>query len=64
MADDNLPVHEADAGHGEHGAVHLPPPSFAPINVAFALATTLHRLRRPGARHPRPAGLGSSAWSG
>ncbi len=39
MADANLPVHEADSSHGEHAGVHMPPPSFAPINVAFALAT-------------------------
>jgi hypothetical protein len=40
VADANLPVNEADHGHGEHTEVHMPPPSFAPINVAFALATT------------------------
>ncbi len=39
MADAN-PVNEPDTTHGEHGEVHLPPPSFAPINVAFALCTT------------------------
>jgi hypothetical protein len=40
VADPDLPVHEADPSHGEHAGVHLPPPSFAPISVAFALATT------------------------
>ncbi len=40
MADQNAPIHEADAGHGEHNEVHLPPPSFVPISVALALATT------------------------
>lgn len=40
MADSNLPVHDADAGHGEHAAIHLPPPSFAPISVAASLAMT------------------------
>jgi hypothetical protein len=40
VADSNLPVHEADAGLGEHAAIHLPPPSFAPISVAASLAMT------------------------
>ena len=40
MADPDLPGHEADSGHGEHAEVHLPPPSFAPINVAISLAMT------------------------
>ncbi len=39
VADADLPVHEADPTHGEHAGVHLPPPSFVPINVAFSLAT-------------------------
>jgi hypothetical protein len=41
VTDENLTTHEADAGHGEHAEVHLPPPSFVPISVALALATTL-----------------------
>ncbi len=41
MTDENLPTHEADSSHGEHGEVHLPPPSIVPISVAFALAMTL-----------------------
>jgi hypothetical protein len=34
------PVHEADATDGEHGHIHLPPPSFVPISAALALTTT------------------------
>lgn len=40
MTDDKLPPREAGAAHGEHHEVHLPPPSFVPISVALALATT------------------------
>lgn len=40
MPDENPPVHEADATHGEHREIHMPPPSFVPISVALALATT------------------------
>lgn len=37
---DEQPHGAADAGHGgEHGEhIHLPPPSFIPINVALSLA--------------------------
>jgi hypothetical protein len=41
VTDEQLTTHEADPSHGEHGEVHLPPPSFVPISVAFALATML-----------------------
>jgi hypothetical protein len=44
VADDTPALHDAGTAHGEHGAhgdIHLPPPSFAPINVALALTTTL-----------------------
>jgi hypothetical protein len=41
VADEGTQVQEADPGHGEHGGIHLPPPSFVPISVACALATTL-----------------------
>jgi hypothetical protein len=33
-------THDEDGEHA-HAAPHLPPPSFAPINVALALAITL-----------------------
>ena len=33
-------VDEHGHGHG-HGAIHMPPPSLVPINVAVALAVTL-----------------------
>jgi len=33
-------THDEDAEHA-HATPHLPPPSFAPINVALALAITL-----------------------
>lgn len=39
MSDESA-VREADTEHGEHDAVHMPPPSFVPISVAGALATT------------------------
>lgn len=40
MSDENRPVDEAETTHGEHAELHLPPPSFVPISVACALATT------------------------
>ncbi len=40
MSDENPPIHEVDTTHGEHAAIHLPPPSFVPISVALALGTT------------------------
>jgi hypothetical protein len=40
VPDDTPTLHDADAGHGAHGEIHLPPPSFVPINVALALTTT------------------------
>jgi hypothetical protein len=41
VPDDHPTAHDAEAGHDEHGGIHLPPPSFVPISVALALATTL-----------------------
>jgi hypothetical protein len=40
VADETAPVHDADADHSEHAAIHMPPNSLVPINVALALATT------------------------
>lgn len=44
MPEENLPVHEADTGHGEHGDhaadVHLPPNSIVPLFVALSLCLT------------------------
>jgi hypothetical protein len=40
VADDTPAVHDADTAPGEHGDIHLPPPSFVPISAALALATT------------------------
>jgi hypothetical protein len=41
VPDDHPTVPATDAGHDEHGGIHLPPPSFVPISVALSLATTL-----------------------
>jgi hypothetical protein len=41
VPDESTPVHEANPSHGEHDEIHMPPPSFVPISVALALATTL-----------------------
>jgi len=41
VPDDHPAVHEAETPDDEHGGIHMPPPSFVPISVALALATTL-----------------------
>ncbi len=41
MADDAPIPEQPDGAHGEHGQIHLPPPSLVPISVALALTTTL-----------------------
>ena len=41
MSDATTTVAHDDAGEHDHATPHLPPPSFAPINVALALAITL-----------------------
>jgi hypothetical protein len=38
VSDDAVATHDEDGEHA-HATPHLPPPSFAPINVALALAT-------------------------
>ncbi len=38
---DTLVKHDDGGDEHEHATPHLPPPSFAPINVALALAITL-----------------------
>lgn len=38
---EEIPTHEADTGHGEHGEIHMPPNSFVPISVAISLCMTL-----------------------
>jgi hypothetical protein len=38
MSDDASRHDDAAHGADEHATPHLPPPSFAPINVAFSLA--------------------------
>jgi hypothetical protein len=40
VPDDTPALHDADDGHGGHGEIHLPPPSFVPICVAIGLAIT------------------------
>ncbi len=40
MSDEKIPADEADSAQAEHRAIHMPPPSFVPISVACALATT------------------------
>ena len=38
---DTLTTHDDSADEHAHATPHLPPPSFAPINAALALAITL-----------------------
>jgi hypothetical protein len=40
VPDENRPVTDLEATHEAHSGIHLPPPSFVPISVACALATT------------------------
>ncbi len=40
MTDERARADEVVTTHGEGGNIHLPPPSFVPVNVACALATT------------------------
>jgi hypothetical protein len=40
VSDEKIPVHDGDSAQAEHHVIHMPPPSFVPISVALALATT------------------------
>jgi hypothetical protein len=40
VSEERTPTQEAEPDGGEHHAIHMPPPSFVPISVAGALATT------------------------
>jgi hypothetical protein len=41
VSDEDPAVNKPDSTHGAHTEIHMPPPSFVPISVALALATTL-----------------------
>ena len=57
MPDDTPALHDAATADGEHGHIHLPPPSFVPINVALAITTTFI-----GFVHPVRGAVGPLVW--